>query len=179
MTNQFLRICERISNEGFACLAPELFFREYAKGADVNDHVALSQSLDQGACRRDLEISINNLRRLGASSVGVFGFCMGGSYAYRASLWGLDIQCAAPFYGPIDQDLTSSASCPLRFFYGGSDPYISRLSIEKAEELYPGQVVVYPDAGHAFMRDGTSFYDEAVANDAWRRLLTFLRTHLV
>ena len=39
-------------------------------------------------------------------------------------------------------------------------------------------VVVYPDAGHAFMRDGSPDYNADVATDAWSRLLGFFGQHL-
>ena len=39
-------------------------------------------------------------------------------------------------------------------------------------------VVVYDDAGHGFMRDGSDSYVESAATDAWSRLLTFFDEHL-
>jgi dienelactone hydrolase len=38
--------------------------------------------------------------------------------------------------------------------------------------------VVYPDAGHGFMRDGSDAFDEEAATDAWQRLLEFFDAHL-
>jgi carboxymethylenebutenolidase len=38
--------------------------------------------------------------------------------------------------------------------------------------------VVYPEAGHGFMRDGSESYHEPSASDAWRRLLDFFGRHL-
>jgi carboxymethylenebutenolidase len=43
---------------------------------------------------------------------------------------------------------------------------------------HPGRVVVYPEAGHGFMRDGSPSFDEAAASDAWRRLLDFFAEHV-
>ena len=40
----------------------------------------------------------------------------------------------------------------------------------RSRRAIPGQVVVYEDAGHGFMRDGSPNYDEAAATDAWARL---------
>ena len=38
--------------------------------------------------------------------------------------------------------------------------------------------VVYPDAGHAFNRDGSAAYHEASATDAWHRALGWFADHL-
>jgi carboxymethylenebutenolidase len=40
------------------------------------------------------------------------------------------------------------------------------------------QVVVYPQAGHGFFRDGSDSYDEAAATDAWKRLTAHFAAHL-
>ena len=38
--------------------------------------------------------------------------------------------------------------------------------------------IVYPNAEHGFMRDGSPNYDEASATDAWKRMLAFFGEHL-
>jgi dienelactone hydrolase len=39
-------------------------------------------------------------------------------------------------------------------------------------------VVVYPQAGHGFFRDGSDSYDADAAGDAWERLTKFFGEHL-
>ncbi len=68
-------------------------------------------------------------------------------------------------------------SCPLRLFFGGRDDYIPPAAIEKVRATHP-DVVVYPDAEHGFMRDGSASFDAAAAADAWDRLLAFFGEHL-
>jgi carboxymethylenebutenolidase len=67
--------------------------------------------------------------------------------------------------------------CPTLLFFGGQDPYIPPAEIERVGAHYP-DTIVYPEAGHGFMRDGSDSYDEKSANDAWARTLAFFRTHL-
>lgn len=44
------------------------------------------------------------------------------------------------------------------------------------ERLDPGDVTIYPDAGHAFMNPGnTAGYREKDAEDAWGRITAFFR----
>jgi carboxymethylenebutenolidase len=55
---------------------------------------------------------------------------------------------------------------------------VSPEAIEAVRARHPDDVVVYPDAGHGFMRDGSPDYDDAAASDAWTRLLAFFAQHL-
>ncbi|HEX4776927.1 MAG TPA: dienelactone hydrolase family protein, partial [Acidimicrobiia bacterium] len=62
--------------------------------------------------------------------------------------------------------------------FGGSDEWIPTADIDAVRAHHGDDVVVYPGAGHGFMRDGSDSYDEAAATDAWKRLLDFLSTNL-
>jgi carboxymethylenebutenolidase len=50
--------------------------------------------------------------------------------------------------------------------------------IEQVRARHPDDVVVYPEAQHGFMRDGSDTYDEEAAADAWTRLLAFFADNL-
>jgi carboxymethylenebutenolidase len=127
----------------------------------------------------DLEAAIAVLRAEGATSIGVTGFCMGGRFSYRAAKWAqrLGVSAAVGFYGDIAKEL-SNPRCPTLLLFGGRDEWIPADDIAAACTHHGEAVVVYPDANHGFMRDGTRFYDEAAAADAWARLLAFFDRHL-
>ena len=42
-----------------------------------------------------------------------------------------------------------------------------------------GEMVIYPDAPHAFFNDTRDSYRAEAAADAWRRTISWFRTHLV
>jgi carboxymethylenebutenolidase len=176
MTAQLLRVCERLAYEGYAVAAPDLFWR--FGGSNPEAGGMPYRDLKQPDGRADIVETVARLRAMGAAKVGITGFCMGGTYSYVAATTGVDVDAAAPFYGAgIAQQLAEPA-CPLLAFFGGRDDYISRADIGVVEARYPGDVIVYADAGHGFMRDGSPSYDEAAATDAWERLLAFFGTHL-
>lgn len=176
MSPQLLRFCERLAREGYATIAPDLFFR--SGGSEAADFATLIGALQPEEVRADLDGAVATLRTLGASAVGITGFCMGGSFAYRAAVEGVDVACSAPFYGGfIDREL-GEPRCPLLCFFGGSDEYVAPEAIEAVRARHPDDVVVYPDAGHGFMRDGSPDYDADAASDAWTRLLAFFAQHL-
>jgi carboxymethylenebutenolidase len=175
MSPQLLRVCQRLAAEGYATIAPDLFWR--FGGSDPNNFMEHIQSIQIADVLADLYDAHARLREEGAQRVGITGFCMGGRFSYLASLSDLDLACAAPFYGIIANDL-GEPRCPVLLLFGGNDEYIPMDDIKTVEKHHAGDVVVYAQAGHGFMRDGSDNYDEAAATDAWSRLLAFFALHL-
>jgi carboxymethylenebutenolidase len=172
---QLLRVCERLAHKGYATVAPDLYWRSGGSDPDkVPDQMA-AMTWDEG--RSDIRQAVGWLRTIGATKVGATGFCMGGGYTYLVAKEG-DVDAAVPFYGGgIAQNL-GEVQCPLLAFFGGNDEWIPRDRIAEVEKHHAGNVVVYEDAEHGFMRDGSANYHETAAPDAWTRLLAFFDQHL-
>jgi carboxymethylenebutenolidase len=175
MSPQLLRVCERLAREGYLALAPDLFVR--SGGPEAADFATLIGALDPATVLDDLGDALATVRDLGAASVGITGFCLGGLLTYRGALAGLGFAAAAPFYGARIAQEDGEPKCPTLPFFGGDDPYIPVADIEAVQRRHP-DTVVYPHATHGFMRDGSDTYDEASARDAWTRLLAFFGQHL-
>ena len=176
MSQQLLRVCQRLAHVGYAAIAPDLFWR--FGGSDQNHYMDHLREIRMPDVVDDLRVATAHLRDLGVERVGVTGFCMGGKFTYLAAVSDVDVDCAAPFYGSGIPELPSELHCPLLAFFGGRDEYIPMDQIEAVQARHPGDVVVYPDAEHGFMRDGSDTYHEAAATDAWARLLGFFGEHL-
>lgn len=176
MSPQLLRVCERLADEGYAAIAPDLYHR--TGGSDPDRFMEQIRALDPEVAMTDVSACVAVLRTAGAQSIGVTGFCMGGTLTYVASTADLDVQAAAGFYGAQISTRLGTPTCPLLLFYGGNDEHVPADEIATVEQHHPGQVVVYPTAEHGFMRDGSPNYDEPSATDAWRRLLEFFGEHL-
>lgn len=176
MSPQLLRVCERLAGEGFVAIAPDHFFR--FGGSDPDKAQEHFTALRWGDAKADLDEAVANLRAMGTTRVGITGFCMGGRLTYLAATRGVDVQCAAPFYGAGIAHALGEPSCPVLMFFGGTDEWIPAADIDAVSRHHAGDVVVYPDAGHGFMRDGSDSYDETAARDAWRKLVGFLDKHL-
>jgi carboxymethylenebutenolidase len=176
MSQQLLRVCQRLAHEGYGAIAPDLFWR--FGGSDQNHFLDHLRDVRLPDVVPDLQFSAARVRELGAERVGVTGFCMGGKFTYLAAVSDVDVQCAAPFYGSAIPDLPAELHCPLLAFFGGRDEYIPMEQIEQVRARHPDDVVVYPEAQHGFMRDGSDTYDEEAAADAWTRLLAFFAEHL-
>jgi carboxymethylenebutenolidase len=178
MSAQLLRVAERLAREGYRVVAPDFFSR--AEGIDPGDLMAVIESVTPEHLDADLAAATERLRADGATSVGITGFCMGGRFSYRAALQAdrYGIAASVPFYGGgIAQDL-GAPQCPTLLFFGGSDPYVPTADIEAVRAHHPDDTVVYPDATHGFMRDGSDSFSPADATDAWSRMLAFFAEHL-
>jgi carboxymethylenebutenolidase len=175
ISSQLLRVCQRLAAAGYAAIAPDLFFR--AGGTEAGDFAALMGSITEAQVRADLDQAAATLRSLGATSIGVTGFCMGGYFTYRSAVESDQYAAAVGFYGARIAQQLGTPNCPTLLFFGGRDPWIPAADIEAVQAHHP-QTVVYPEATHGFMRDGSDAYDEAAATDAWSQLLAFFGAHL-
>jgi carboxymethylenebutenolidase len=176
MDQWLLRVCERLSAEGYAAIAPDLFARFGGSNRDVGPKHFMALKTEDALA--DIAECVAELKRIGAAKVGVTGFCMGGRVTYEAATKGAPVDAAAGFYGAQISKLLAEPACPLLLLFGGTDEYIPPDEIAAVEAHHEGHVVVYPEAGHGFMRDGTDSYNEAAATDAWKRLLEFFAEHL-
>jgi carboxymethylenebutenolidase len=176
MTLQLLRVCERLAAEGYAVAAPDLFFRTGGPEARP-DYMEQVAALTRDQVLDDLAVAGAALRALGARRLGVMGFCMGGHFTWQAALHGDSYDAAVGFYGAnIASDL-GQPRCPTLLFFGGNDPYIPAPDIA-AVAAHHRETIVYPEAGHGFLRDGSEDYVPEAAADAWTRMRAHFQQHL-
>jgi carboxymethylenebutenolidase len=171
-----LRLCERLAAERYAVAAPDLFFRTGGPAAK-EDYREQYGAVKMGEMLNDLGAAAGVLRSFGAQRVGVTGFCAGGRFAWHASRHGGGFDAAVGFYGMgIATDL-GQTECPTLLFFGADDPYVPKADVEKVVAAHP-DTIVYPEAGHGFMRDGSDAYAAEAATDAWARMLDHFAQHL-
>jgi carboxymethylenebutenolidase len=172
---QLLRLCQRLAGEGYATIAPDLFFR--SGGTEAADFATLMGALVPEEILADVQASADTLRAFGAERIGVTGFCMGGRYTWYTAVHGHGFAAAVGFYGSGIADDPAEPQCPTLLFFGGQDPYIPPAEIERVAARH-ADTIVYPEAGHGFMRDRSDSYHEKSATDAWTRTLAFFGEHL-
>jgi carboxymethylenebutenolidase len=195
VTSHIQDIANRIAQQGYVVLTPDLYYRESAKhtfGYDEVEHaMATMWRLDFGApIEADLNASLVFLKSyptVDPTRVGVTGFCLGGGLTFlTACKFATEIAAAAPFYGMVlDEwiDAVNAITVPIYLFFGGADPFIPRDRIEQIEARFKElgkdySLKLYPDAGHGFFCHERSSYNRAAAEDSWRELTQFFRHHL-
>jgi carboxymethylenebutenolidase len=116
--------------------------------------------------------------------VSVTGFCFGGTYSFCLATVEPRLKAAATFYGHSDHSVEElkKIECPVVAFYGEQDERLINSLPELNERMEQASVdfnsKVYPNCGHAFFNDTNRFaYNAIAAEDAWNRVLKFLKTN--
>ncbi len=178
-------VADRFAAAGFVALAPDLYGGRATTEPDEARKLAMA--LDMQRAVKDMVGAVNYLCGMAHTTrIGVVGFCMGGSLALMLAAHTPRIAATVSFYGgrPIDEADMRQIDSPVLAFYGGRDQGIPPERIEHNRELWTRhgiahEIVVYPEAEHAFFNDTRpGIYDPRAAADAWQRTLTFFRTHL-
>ena len=175
-------IAGRYANEGFLCVAPDLYRGKLAKTPDEAGKFMQGLALDDGV--EIIRQAIAEAKRVyNVQWIAITGYCMGGTFSLRAACLLSDIAAAAPFYGDVpEENVLKNLTVPTLFIAGKRDAWINPEKvnglIETARKYdLPVEVVSY-DADHAFFNDTRPVYDAAAAADAWRRVLELFRRHL-
>ncbi len=119
-----------------------------------------------------------------AGTVGVMGFCFGGTYSFHLAANDPRIGAAVPFYGqaPSEEEV-QRIKCPVLAFYGDQDANLMQTLPALKEQMKQHgrqfEAVVYRGSGHAFFNDTNArMYNPEAAQDAWNMTLGFLGEHL-
>ena len=176
-------IAGRYANEGYICVAPDLYRGKLAK--DSTEAAKMMQGLAIEDGLETIRAAIVGTKRVhNVQKIGITGYCMGGTFALRAACEINELAAAAPFYGDIPaEDVLKRLKVPTLFIAGKRDAWINpgKVSglIEAARKYdLPVEAVTY-DADHAFFNDTRpEVYDAEAASDAWRRVLDLFRKHL-
>lgn len=180
-------VARRFAVEGFLALAPDGLFPVGGYPGNDDDGRALQRGLDQGQLKQDILNSAKFLKshELSRGKLGAVGFCWGGGTTnYLAVEMGADLSAAVPFYGaaPKSEDV-ARIRASLLIQSAEDDPRINAMwpdfeaALKSNQKLY--MRYLYPGTRHGFHNNSTPRYNEAAAQLAWERTVTFFREMLV
>ena len=186
-------LAERFADAGIHAIAFDYFGR--TAGLDkrlddfpFRDHVPLTRP---ATIQADITSAIAHLRSAtGARRAFVLGFCMGGRVAFSSSADQTGLAGVVGFYGRLSTrpgeeggaptDRVKRMHAPVLGLFGGADQGIPETEVRAFETALGGakvdnHVEIYAGAPHSFF---VRSFDEhkAACDDAWRRVLGFMRT---
>jgi carboxymethylenebutenolidase len=201
--HEYIRdVCRRFAKEGYLALAPDFFGRQgdvsvlqapaeiFAKVVNfVSDHQVIG----------DLDASVEWLKGQGVNTarLGITGFCWGGRIVWLYGAERAELRAGVAWYGRLTTgtnaqtpfhplDVADKLKVPVLGLYGGKDDGIplsqvdemkTRLSFgDKASAA--SEIVVYPEAPHAFHADYRPTFRADAARDGWTRCLAWFDRHL-
>ena len=189
LNDHIMDVARRFAGAGFVALAPDLYARQGSKvTADPNEAAALMSALSSQAALRDLNAAVRYLAAqpvVEPQRIGLIGFCMGGTFVLTLATHNSDIRAAVPFYGKVPPlETFRFLLCPVLYHYGAQDQWVTQQEVDRLREGLqrygkPGEVHVYPAAGHAFFNDTRpDVYRAEDARLAWEKTVGFLTSHL-
>ncbi len=178
--NDWVRsVAGRFAGVGYSALAIDLLSEEGGT-ATFTDPAQATAALSKATPQRfvgDLKSGVGELQgRVGDKKVAVVGFCFGGGLVWQLLAAGEpQLAAAAPFYGPLpDNPDFSGSKAAVLAFYGALDNRVTSTKDAAVAALnragLVSQVIVEPDADHAFFNDTGPRYNPAAAADAWKNV---------
>src|SRR5579875_775390 len=182
-------VARRVAKLGYVALAPDLAspiggtakYQDLAQGSTFLGQTPPEQlvaMLDAGV--RHLG-SLPGVRR---DRLGAMGFCFGGGLTWRLAMENGDLAAIVPFYGanPPSLDGVARIRGAVLAFYGALDARVDagipamRAALQQAHVTF--EMVVEPNAGHAFFNDTGPAYNRAAAADAWSKTAAWFAKYL-
>lgn len=192
-------VCRRLAKLGYFALAPEL----YARQGDVSKLTNIQQIVSEVVSKvpdaqvmSDLDAAVAFAKATGKADtgrLGITGFCWGGRITWLYAAHNPGVKAGVAWYGRLvgdssaltpkhPVDVAADLKAPVLGLYGGTDQGIPLATIDRMKEACRAagktcDVVVYPEAPHAFHADYRPSYRAEPAQDGWKRLQDWFRQH--
>ncbi len=193
-------VCRRLAKQGYFAVAPDLFFRQgdVTKLAGMDEIRKVVNATPDAQVLHDLDATVRWAEHEPADlgKLAVTGFCWGGRTVWLYAAHRKDLKTGVAWYGKLTGDkndlrprqpleLGAELNAPVLGLYGAKDRSIPQTDVEAMKKLLAGgnkaarasEIVVYPQAGHAFLADYRPSYEPQAAADGWQRMLAWFKRH--
>ncbi|KAB8334348.1 dienelactone hydrolase family protein [Scytonema tolypothrichoides VB-61278] len=197
-------ICRRFAKLGYVAIAPELFVRQgdVSKLSSIEEIRPIVDKVPDAQVLSDLDATVDwavKSAKGNSNKLGITGFCWGGRITWLYAAHNPQVKAGVAWYGRLVGDVTeltpkhpvdiaSELKVPVLGLYGGKDTGIpldtveqmrDRLASRNENRLNSGssksEIIVYPDAPHAFFADYRPSYREKEAKEGWQRLQAWFK----
>ncbi|HEU4684502.1 MAG TPA: dienelactone hydrolase family protein [Nitrospira sp.] len=192
-------VCRRLAKAGYLAIAPELYARhgDVSKLADIDKiRTKVVAHVSDAEVLADLDAATAWVKASGEGDVerlGVTGFCWGGRIVWLYAAHSPSLKAGVAWYGRLTGapsslqpkhpvDVAGSLHAPVLGLYGAEDRGIPLNTVDQMKSALQAaggssQLVVYPNAPHAFFADYRPSYRKEAAEDGWRRLQAWFKQH--
>jgi carboxymethylenebutenolidase len=183
-------VVDRFAAAGFVAFAPDLYHGQATTEPDTAKKLMMELELTSAGKEMSNAASyLLSVPETSSSSVGVVGFCMGGSLAIWSATLTSDISTAIGFYPGASWERHAPKWSEFKgkhamIHCAESDGTSTAPGIQEAKkniESAGGEIHVfdYPGTKHAFFNDDRpEVFDENAAEIAWSRTLVYLNSSL-
>jgi carboxymethylenebutenolidase len=190
LTDWAKNLADELAAAGYIAVAPDLLSapgKETSSYPDQGAAIKAVSALPDAQVFADLDAAAEFAGKLpaGNGKLAVCGFCWGGGKAFGYANHNPKLKASFVFYGPGPSEVSGAANiaCPVYGFYGENDERIDA-TIPKTTEIMKAagktyEPVIYPGAGHGFMRAGeapdASEANRKARDAAWERWKALLK----
>lgn len=189
-------ITRRLAKLGYLAIAPELFIRQgdVSKLSNIDEIRPIVAKVPDAQVLSDLDATVDwavKSSKGDGNRVGITGFCWGGRITWLYAAHNPKLKAGVAWYGRLVGDATelqpkhpidvvSKLTVPVLGLYGGQDTGIPLNTVERVQEQLKSsssksEIIVYPEAPHAFFADYRPSYREKEARDGWQRLQNWFK----
>lgn len=177
----FKEVCDRLAEQGFTALAPDLRNGQIAK--TIEEAKALMEKSDGQLVGETVMAAKDYLRNLTKNRIGAVGFSMGAAWALiLASHKPEEIAAIVLFYGNEGVDY-GKITAKVMGHYSDNDEwepkeFVDNTFAEFNKAGVDATLHIYPGVAHWFVEQDRPEYDPAAAKLAWERTFDFLKKNL-
>lgn len=189
-------VCRRLAKLGYLAIAPELFYRQgdVLKLTDIAQIRSIVSKVPDAQVFADFDATLDWAAKSAKGDlqkIGITGFCWGGRMTWLYSAHNPKVKAGVAWYGRLvgesteltpkhPVDIAQMLSVPVLGLYGGQDTGIPLDTVEQMRDRLKGcstssEIVVYPEAPHAFHADYRPSYRQKEAEDGWKRLQAWFK----
>jgi len=192
-------ICRRFAKLGYLAIAPEMFARQgdVSKISDTQQIISkVVSKVPDAQVMSDLDATVawaGKSAKGNIDKLGITGFCWGGRITWLYSAYNPKVKAGVAWYGRLVSeskpltpknpiDIAADLKVPVLGLYGGKDSGIPNDTVEQMRQsLKSGssgsEIILYPNAPHAFFADYRPSYRKEQAEDGWKRLQAWFKQH--
>jgi carboxymethylenebutenolidase len=195
-------VCRRFAKLGYMAIAPSLYARQgdVLQMKEIQDIVTkVVSKVPDTQVMSDLDATVNyaGKNKGDMKKLSITGFCWGGRIVWLYAAHNKNLDAGAAWYGglaasasrpknPLQPtmpiDIAKNLKVPVIGFYGGLDTSIPLDTVQRMQdELKKGksksEIVVYPNAKHGFFADYRKDYNKPSSEDAWNKLLEWVKKY--
>jgi carboxymethylenebutenolidase len=187
LNDNIRRAAERLAGEGYVTLAVDLHRGNTADTPKDAMKMGRTLSEDKESALANLNDAIAYLQTsVGATRLGVIGWCQGGKWSMQTALsFPANIDATVVYYGRVTDDKAELEvlDMPVLGIFAGDDfivppKMVYRFAASMADLKKELEFYMYRDASHAFSNPSGTEYNAEAATDAWKHTTAFLARNL-
>ncbi len=180
LTDIFKEVCDRLAQQGFIALAPDLYHGKTT--TSVEEAEQLVNQLDSEQASQDIAASISYLHDQPArtgDTLGAIGFSLGAAFALQLQA---PVTTIVTFYGTGDSAEVRAQATILGHFAEQDDfeavEWVHQFEQDIRSKGSQVSFYFYPHTHHWFFEQNRPEYNAEAADLAWQRTTAFLHQQL-